>query len=92
MQTTEGMLLVFPNCHAHRVMKMINESQQIKKRRIIAFFMIDPNNHIPSTLEHPPLPRKISLEQALIDRLELMRERKYSKEKLNPREIELCEH
>lgn len=91
--TTEtSKLIVFPNCHAHRVMKIENLTNKILKRRLLAFFIIDPNKRIESTLEHPPLPRQISLKQALKDRLDLMKERKYYKESLNPRQIELCEH
>jgi hypothetical protein len=91
--TTEtGKLLVFPNCHAHRVMKMVNNSADVLHRRLVVFFIIDPNDRIPSSRDFPPLPRQISLQQALADRLELMQERKQAKQSLNPREIELCEH
>ena len=91
--TTEtGKLLVFPNCHAHRVMKMVNNSPNVLRRRLVVFFIIDPNDRIPSSRDFPPLPRQITLEQALADRLELMQERKQAKQSLNPREIELCEH
>jgi hypothetical protein len=91
--TTEtGKLLVFPNCHAHRVMKMVNNTPNVLRRRLVVFFIIDPNDRIPSSRDFPPLPRQISLEQALADRLELMQERKQAKQSLNPREIELCEH
>jgi hypothetical protein len=47
---------------------------------------------IESSADHPPLPRQISLKEALKNRLDLMKERKYFKESLNPRAIELCEH
>lgn len=91
--TTEtGKLLVFPNCHAHRVMKMVNTTANVLHRRLVVFFIIDPTDRIPSSRDHPPLPRQITLEQALADRLELMQERKQAKQDLNPREIELCEH
>ena len=91
--TTEtGKLLVFPNCHAHRVLKMENTTSRILTRRLMVFFVVDPNDRILSSKDHPPLPRKVSLEQALADRLELMKERKFAKQSLNPREIELCEH
>lgn len=91
--TTEtGKLLVFPNCHAHRVMKMVNNTSNVLRRRLVVFFIIDPTDRIPSSRDYPPLPRQITLEQALADRLELMQERKQAKQDLNPREIELCEH
>ncbi len=91
--TTEtGKLMVFPNCHAHRVLEMVNNTNQTLHRRLVVFFVVDPEHRISSTLDCPPLPRKISLETALKDRLELMQERKQAKQALNPREIELCEH
>lgn len=91
--TTEtGKLLVFPNCHAHRVTKMVNPTTETITRRLVVFFIINPESRIPSSRDHPPVPRTISLEEALANRLELMRERKFAKEKLNPRVIELCEH
>jgi hypothetical protein len=91
--TTEtGKLMVFPNCHAHRVLEMVNSTQETLHRRLIVFFIVDPENRIPSSKDFPPMPRKISLETALADRLELMKERKQAKQDLNPREIELCEH
>ena len=92
LTTETGKLIVFPNCHAHRVMKIFNPTNKILKRKLLAFFVIDPECQIPSTRDHPPLPRKISFEQAKKDRLDLMKERKYYKESLNPRTIELCEH
>jgi len=90
--TDLGKYLVFPNCHAHRVMKMVNNTTRILRRRIVVFFIVDPKRKIPSSLKYPPLPRKITMEQALADRLELMQERKQAKQDLNPRVIELCEH
>lgn len=91
--TTEtSKLIVFPNCHAHRVMRIENPTNEVLKRRLLAFFVIDPMKRIESTLEHPPLPRQVPLKKALQDRLDLMKERKYYKESLNPRHIELCEH
>jgi hypothetical protein len=91
--TTEtGKLMVFPNCHAHRVLEMVNNTQETLRRRLIVFFIVDPKRRIPSSRDFPPMPRKISLETALADRLELMQERKQAKQDLNPRKIELCEH
>lgn len=91
--TTEtGKFLVFPNSHAHRVMKMKNRSAVTVTRRLVVFFVINPESRIPSSRDHPPMPRQISLDIAVTNRLELMHERKFAKEKLNPRVIELCEH
>jgi hypothetical protein len=91
--TTEtGKLMVFPNCHAHHVLEMVNKTDEVLHRRLLVFFVVDPGQRIASSADFPPLPRKISLETALADRLELMQERKQAKQELNPREIELCEH
>jgi len=91
--TTEtGKCMVFPNCHAHRVMEIVNETEETLRRRLVVFFVIDPNHRITSSKDVNPLPRQVSLQTALADRLELMQERKQAKQALNPREIELCEH
>jgi hypothetical protein len=92
--TTEtGKLMVFPNCHAHRVLEMVNKHKdKTLHRRLVVFFIVDPNTRIKSSKDCPPMPRKVSHEQALKDRLELMQERKQAKQALNPRQIELCEH
>jgi hypothetical protein len=92
--TTEtGKLMVFPNCHAHRVLEMVNKhTDKTLRRRLVAFFIVDPEKPITSSKNYPPMPRKVSQEQALADRLELMQERKQAKQALNPRQIELCEH
>eukprot|EP00092_Neocalanus_flemingeri_P014803 GFUD01015977.1.p1 GENE.GFUD01015977.1~~GFUD01015977.1.p1 ORF type:complete len:527 (+),score=118.15 GFUD01015977.1:171-1751(+) len=90
--TEEGYLLVFPNCHIHKIAKMVNSHQkEAASRRIVVFFVVNPDKKIVSTREVPPQ-QNISLSAAKDYRLELMAERKYDKEKLNVRDIELCEH
>jgi hypothetical protein len=90
--TETGKLLIFPNCHAHRVMKIRNHSISLKTLhyRMIAFFIVDPDKRIASSKDFPPLPRQISLAQAQADRLELMQQRKSVKEYLYPKWIERC--
>lgn len=91
--TEQGYLLVFPNCHIHKIAKLINTSKdKAASRRIVVFFMVNPETRIISTSEVPPQQNTISLRRARNYRLELMAERKYDKEKLNVRDIELCEH
>ena len=91
--TEEGYLLVFPNCHIHRISKMINTSTaKASKRRIVVFFFVNPEKKIISTREIPAQQNVIDFGAAKTYRLELMSERKYDKEKLNVRDIELCEH
>jgi len=90
--TDTGKLLVFPNCHAHKAATMKNTSENTVTRRLVVFFVINPNSRIASSRDHPPMPRTVSLETALENRLLLMQERKFAKGELNPRRIDLCEH
>jgi len=92
-ETKEGFLLVFPNCHIHKIDKLVNSAaNKTASRRIIVFFVINPEKKIISTKEIEPQQNEISMSQAKAYRLELMMERKYDKKKLNVRNIELCEH
>jgi len=91
--TEQDYMLVFPNCHIHKIAKIINSSKEkAARRRIVVFFFVNPEKRIVSTREVPPQQNSISLRVAKRYRLELMAERKYDKEKLNVRGIELCEH
>ena len=91
--TEEGYMLVFPNCHIHKISKLLNTSEiKTSSRRIVVFFVVNPEQTIISTRDVDPQQDEISLAQAKIYRLELMQERKYNKDKLNVRDIELCEH
>ena len=91
--TEEGYMLVFPNCHIHKIAKFVNESTtKAASRRIIVFFFVNPEEKIISTREVAPQQEKMNLNDAKKYRLELMAERKYDKEKLNIRDLELCEH
>ena len=91
--TEQDYMLVFPNCHIHKVGKLINSlKEKAARRRIVVFFFVNPEKRIISTREVPPQQNSISLQSAKQYRLELMAERKYDKEKLNVRDIELCEH
>jgi len=92
--TEEGHLLVFPNCHIHKISKMINNSANkgSASRRIVVFFFVNPEKKIVSSREVAAQQNDIPLSAAKEYRLELMAQRKYDKEKLNIRDIELCEH
>ena len=101
VETKQGRLLVFPNSHVHKVAKLENigmdsSSKTKQKRRIIVFFLINPEKRIVSTREVPVQQEHakghMKRSDALEHRLELMKERKYSKQDWNVREIELCEH
>ena len=90
--TQEGYILVFPNSHIHKIGKLVNDSAEDARRRIIVFFFVNLEKKIISTRDITPQQDVIPLETAKKFRLELMAERKFDKEKLNIRDIELCEH
>mmetsp|Transcript_34295 Transcript_34295/g.67426 ORF Transcript_34295/g.67426 Transcript_34295/m.67426 type:complete len:683 (+) Transcript_34295:84-2132(+) len=73
-----------------------NFSNLVQKRRIVVFFLINPEERIVSTREVPPQQKEfggnMSYFEAMEHRLALMKERKYTKQDWNIREIELCEH
>lgn len=105
VETLSRRLLVFPNSHVHKVTKMENQSKieeetnttnSVQKRRIIVFFLINPEKRIVSTREILPQQEEVggnmSRKDAIKHRLELMKERKFTKQDWNVREIELCEH
>jgi len=92
-ETEEGYLLVFPNCHIHKIAKLVNTAaSKTASRKIIVFFVVNPEKRTISTKEIAPQQGLFSLCGAKAYRLELMAERKYEKGKLNVREVELCEH
>ena len=70
-----------------------NEKQRL---RSIVFFLINPEKRIVSTREVKAQQvvggGSMSREEAFEHRLEMMKERKYTKQDWNVREIELCEH
>jgi len=100
-ETLDGRLIVFPNSHVHKVSEMVAKNLQtdddkVLKRRIVVFFLVNPERRIVSTREVAPQQKyaggSMDLDDALKHRLELMRERKHHKQDWNVREIELCEH
>ncbi|XP_066913665.1 uncharacterized protein [Clytia hemisphaerica] len=91
--TKEGYIMIFPNCHIHKIAKFVNESKtKAASRRIVVFFFVNPEKKIISTREVAPQQGVIRARSAKKFRLDLMTERKYNKDKLNVRELELCEH
>ena len=103
-ETKPKRLIAFPNCHVHKVSTIKFEGKSNpsarkgpkQKRRIVVFFLINPEKRIISTREVPPQQMhaggNMTREDACEHRLKLMRERKYTKQDWNVREIELCEH
>jgi hypothetical protein len=90
--TKAGRVIVFPNSHIHRLSKMTNRGTVPARRRIVVFFVVDPECRIVSTQEVPDQRGTISHEEAIDHRLKLMQERKFAKEDWNVRPINLCEH
>jgi len=89
----EGRLIVFPNSHIHRLTELtLAPSAEEGKRRIIVFWLVDPDVAIHSTVDVAPQQSVFTRDQALQFRLELMEERRLHKQSLNPRAINLCEH
>eukprot|EP00546_Thalassionema_frauenfeldii_P009875 CAMPEP_0178919038 /NCGR_PEP_ID=MMETSP0786-20121207/14189_1 /TAXON_ID=186022 /ORGANISM="Thalassionema frauenfeldii, Strain CCMP 1798" /LENGTH=671 /DNA_ID=CAMNT_0020592873 /DNA_START=19 /DNA_END=2031 /DNA_ORIENTATION=+ len=92
VETLPRRLLVFPNSHVHKVSEIKNvvnmddhnASDSIQKRRIVVFFLVNPERRIISTREVPPQASEhggeMSRQEALEHRLELMAERKYTKQ------------
>ena len=62
------------------------------RRRIVVFWLIDPDVEIHSTADVEPQQEVFTREEALEFRLELMEERRLHKQSLNPRAVNLCEH
>ncbi len=106
VQTLPRRLVVFPNSHVHKVTKLENQattiandtnsSNSVQRRRIVVFFIVNPEKRIMSSREVPPQQMEcggsLSREEAMEHRLELMKERKFTKQDWNVRDIELCEH
>ncbi|KAL3937607.1 MAG: hypothetical protein SGBAC_007316 [Bacillariaceae sp.] len=96
VETRQGRLVVFPNSHVHKVSKIenisIEEGGEKQKRRIVVFFLINPERRIVSTREVPvqqehaggTMKRKDALEH----RLALMKERKYTKQDWNMTDLD----
>jgi hypothetical protein len=107
LRTPEGRMIVFPNSHVHRLSEMYRSEsggaaeggtrpsgeRQLRRRRIIVFWIVDPERQeMVTTRGVAPQQKTMSREDALRYRLELMEERKRHKQDFNVREIELCEH
>ena len=94
LDTPQGRLIVFPNSHIHKLTELtVTGDAKEATRRVIVFWVVDPNiTELATTREVAPQQEKISREEALRIRLELMEERKRHKQTLNVRAVSLCEH
>ncbi|PRH78446.1 DUF4246 domain-containing protein [Streptomyces solincola] len=100
--TPAGRCLAFPNILQHRVdsFRLVDPTRP-GHRKILAFFLVDPDRTIVSTSDIPPqqpwaATSTMTLDQAREYREQLMRERKFfvdeHNEQLYEREFSLCEH
>ncbi len=92
MSTPFGRAIVFPNSHIHRLTNMFSSDGQDATRRILVFWLVNPNTPIVSSANVQPQQDKISWKDAQKYRLALMTERKLHKESYSEREVFLCEH
>lgn len=105
LDTPCGRIIVFPNSHVHQLSKMTRRSHsngddgsnvrraQTSRRRIVVFWVVDPERDVVTTEDVAPQQGVMLLETAKEHRLKLMEERKRHKGKLNGlRKISLCEH
>lgn len=91
--TPAGRVLVFPNSHIHKLSALtVAPGAAQGRRRVIVFWIVDPDVRIPSTREIAPQQGVLSREDALGVRLALMEERRLHKATFNPRAVSLCEH
>jgi len=92
MKTPAKRTIVFPNSHIHRLSSMSSSDGSDAIRRIVVFWLVDPEKPIVSTKNISPQQGVMSLDDAKRYRLELMVERKFHKENFSDREVSLCEH
>merc|ERR1712113_1196064 len=74
-----GRIASWPNSHIHKVTPLENNSDTTAVRRIVVFWLINPDIRIVSTKHVPPQQSTMSLEDAHQHRLALMEERKHHK-------------
>ncbi len=92
LKTPENRVIVFPNSHIHRLSSMYSSDGNDAVRRIVVFWLVNPNRPIVSTANVAQQQATMKLKQALENRLALMSERKLHKESYEEREVYLCEH
>lgn len=92
LKTPQNRCIVFPNSHLHRVSVMASKDGSDAVRRILVFWLINPETQIVSTKDIDAQQSKMPIEEALQHRLNLMSERKKHKEDFSDREVSLCEH
>lgn len=92
LKTPANRVIVFPNSHIHRLSSMCSSDGEDATRRIVVFWLVNPERPIVSTANVPQQQGVMSLDDAKRHRLALMAERKFHKESYEDREVGLCEH
>lgn len=92
VKTPAGRAMVWPNSHIHKVSKMDSSDGTDATRRILVFWLVNPDKPIVSTANVPKQQGRMTLAQAKKNRLALMKERTKKKDRYNDREVFLCEH
>lgn len=92
LSTPNGRAIVFPNSHIHQLSNMSSSDGMNAKRRILVFWLVNPDVPIVSTAHVEPQQNTMSFEEAKKYQLSLMHERKTHKEDFSEREVFLCEH
>ncbi len=92
MKTPANRVIVFPNSHIHRLSSMYSSDGMDATRRIVVFWLVNPERPIISTANVPAQQGVLSVDDALRNRLSLMAERKLHKESYHDRAVSLCEH
>lgn len=92
LKTPSNRVVVFPNSHIHRLSSMYSSDGADATRRIVVFWLVNPEHPIVSTANVSQQQGVLSLDDALRNRLALMAERKLHKESYEEREVFLCEH
>ena len=92
IKTSFGRAMVFPNSHIHRVSKMYSKDGNDAVRRIVVFWLVNPEKPIVSTANVREQQKVMSFSDAKKHRLALMAERKLHKDNFSEREVFLCEH
>jgi len=87
-----GQLTAWPNSHVHKLSPLTNRCDAPAQRRIVVFWLVNPDRRIISSRDVPPQQATMSLEEAKMHRAALMEERKRHKQDWNIREVSLCEH
>lgn len=92
LKTPTNRIVVFPNSHIHRLSSMYSSDGNDAVRRIVVFWLVNPERPIISTANVSPQQEVMTMDEALRNRLALMAERKLHKEGFEEREVFLCEH